>query len=135
MITSLRKNLSSLDSISIVGMFLSFACAIHCMAFPLIVLIAPLTGVAFFENEILENLSLVVSILIAAFSLFSGFKTHRKFQLIVLFLLAILILVGSNMFIPTLFKPWTDALGAFSIATTLFWNLKLTHTHQENCKH
>ena len=78
MITSLRKNISSLESISVVGMFLSFACAIHCMAFPLLVLIAPLTGVAFFENEILENLSLVVSILIAAFSLFSGFKTHRK---------------------------------------------------------
>ena len=78
MLTSLRKNLASLDSISTVGMFLSLACAVHCMAFPLIILIAPLTGIAFFENEILEHLSLAVSILIAAFSLFSGFKSHRK---------------------------------------------------------
>ena len=135
MLTSLRKNLASLDSISTVGMFLSLACAVHCMAFPLIILIAPLTGIAFFENEILEHLSLAVSILIAAFSLFSGFKSHRKFPIIGLSLLAITILVVSNLFIPALFKPWTDALGAFSIATTLFWNLRLTHTHQESCKH
>ncbi|MBK8398940.1 MAG: MerC domain-containing protein [Leptospiraceae bacterium] len=135
MLSILRKNLGNLDSISAVGMFLSIACTIHCLAFPLIILLAPLTGIAFFENEILEHLSLLVSILIAGFTLFSGFKIHRKVQLVALFLFAIIILVGSNWFMPILFKPWTDALGALSIASTLFWNLKLTHIHQAECKH
>lgn len=134
MIASIRKNFSNLESLSAVGMFLSIACAIHCMALPLIILIAPLTGIAFFENEVLEHLTLATSILITAFSLFSGFKNHRNIQLIALFFLAILVLVIGH-FIPDLFKPWADALGAFSIATTLFWNLRLTHNHQEDCKH
>lgn len=135
MLAGLRKNFASLDSISVVGMFLSLACAVHCMAFPFLILIAPLTGMAFFENEVLENLSLAISILIAGFSLFSGFKSHKKLPIIGLFVLAITILAVSNLFIPVLFKPWTDALGAFSIATTLFWNLRLTHIHQDSCKH
>ena len=134
MLTSLRKNFSNLESMSAVGMFLSLACAIHCMAFPLIILIAPLTGVAFFENEILEHLSILTSVSIGAYTLFTGYKNHRNFQLLAFFFLAILILI-TGFFIPNLFKPWTDALGALLIASVLFWNLRLMHIHQEDCKH
>jgi hypothetical protein len=134
MLTSLRKNFSNMESISAVGMFLSLACAIHCMAFPLIILIAPLTGLAFFENEMLEHLSILTSILIGAYTLFTGYKNHKNFQLIAFFCLAILILIV-GIFIPTSFKPWTDALGAFLIASVLFWNLRLMHVHQASCKH
>jgi hypothetical protein len=116
-------------------MFLSMACAVHCMAFPLVILIAPLAGFAIFENEMLEYISLVTSIVIASISLFSGYKTHRNIQLVALFIFSILLLVISNLLIPTLYKTWTDALGAFFIATTLFWNLRLTHTHSSSCKH
>ena len=134
MLTSFRKNFSNFESISAVGMFLSLACAIHCMAFPLIILIAPLTGLVFFENEMLEHLSILTSVLIGAYTLFTGYKNHKNFQLIAFFFLAILVLIA-GIFIPVTFKPWTDALGAFLITSVLFWNLRLTHIHQESCKH
>lgn len=123
-----------MESISIVGMFLSLACAIHCMAFPLIILIAPLTGMAFFENEILEHLSILTSVVIGGYTLFAGYKTHKNFQLVGFFFLAIIILMV-NQFIPSIIKPWLDALAAIIIASVLFWNLRLTHIHQESCKH
>ena len=134
MLTSLRKNFSNLESISAVGMFLSLACAIHCMAFPLIILIAPLAGVAFFENEMLEHLSILTSVIIGAYTLFNGYKNHKNFHLIAFFFLAILVLIV-GIFIPITFKPWADALGAFLIASVLFWNLRLMHVHQQSCKH
>lgn len=131
---TIRKSFSNFESIGIIGMFLSIACAIHCMAFPLLILLAPIAGFAFFENELLEHLSLAVSIFISAISLYAGFQNHKKIQLIALFVFSILILIMSNWFVPIIVKPWTDALGAFSIAATLFLNLRLTHKHGSSCK-
>lgn len=134
MLTSLRKNFTNIDSISAVGFFLSIACAIHCMALPIIVLIAPLTGIAFFENEMLEHFTLASSILIASFSLYSSYKSHRSSQILYLFGAAISLLVF-GIFLPDTVKPWIDAIGAICIAITLFWNYKLTHIHGEDCNH
>ncbi|HMV41654.1 MAG TPA: MerC domain-containing protein [Leptospiraceae bacterium] len=134
MLTSLRKNFENLDSVTAIGIFLSVACAIHCMALPILLFIAPITGFVFFENEILEFFILGISVLITGFNLYSNFKYHKSIQIILLFSLAVILIVFGN-FSPEYLKPWMDAFGSFCLSTTLFWNLRLTHSHSEHCSH
>ena len=70
-----KKALSWLDNI---GFFLSMLCAIHCLFFPIFLVILPLLGMVFLLNETAEKAFVIGSVLMAAFSLIWGYSMHKK---------------------------------------------------------
>lgn len=61
-----------------VGACLSFACAVHCMAAPLLITVLPLIGLGFILAESTELVMVASASGIAVGSLAWGFRNHRK---------------------------------------------------------
>jgi hypothetical protein len=59
------------------GMTSSLACAVHCMAMPLIVTFLPYIGLSFIASETFEWILLLVSASLGISSICMGYKTHR----------------------------------------------------------
>jgi hypothetical protein len=74
------------------GMTLSMACAIHCLAMPVLIPLLPLLAGSFLTGETTESVILTVTLLIAAPTLFRGYLRHRKFRVPAIFLLGLLFL-------------------------------------------
>ena len=84
-----------LDSI---GAFLSLACAIHCIAIPILVGILPLIGLSFFLNQTVEKVFVIASIVLAAVNLCWGYTIHKKIRILAMFFAAA-VMVISGMFV------------------------------------
>ncbi len=67
------------------GMFVSFICAIHCIALPILLPFLPLLAGSFFWAEGVEETVVVASLLIAGPTLFRGYLQHRKFWVLLAF--------------------------------------------------
>jgi hypothetical protein len=65
---------------------LSLACAIHCLAMPLLLMLIPLTVATVYLGERLEGVLVICSVLLSAAALCRGFHIHRRRR--ILFLLA-----------------------------------------------
>ena len=63
-----------------VGACLSFACAIHCMAAPLLMTVLPLVGLGFILSESAEMALVVGAVSVAIGSLAWGYRHHRKWR-------------------------------------------------------
>ncbi len=61
-----------------VGAGLSFACALHCMLTPLVVVTLPLHGLSFLANEMTEIVLLSLAVILAVGSLCWGFRLHKS---------------------------------------------------------
>lgn len=60
------------------GFFASSLCLLHCLLLPLLLMIFPLFGLSFFENELLEMIFVGSSLLIACIAVWKGYVKHRK---------------------------------------------------------
>ncbi len=73
----MKGNLSH-STVDNIGACLSFACAVHCMAAPLLLTVLPLTGLGFILAESTELVMVASAGGIAVGSLAWGFRSHRK---------------------------------------------------------
>ncbi len=92
-LTTRGENLNArLDAL---GACAAAACAIHCLAFPLLIVILPLMGLEIFLNVTAERVFAVATILLASFNLCWGYRIHKKTRgLMILGSAAIMILTG-----------------------------------------
>ena len=67
-----------------VGACLSFACAIHCMATPLLIIALPLIGLGFLLGESVELVMIAAAVGLAVGSLTWGYRHHRKWRIFLL---------------------------------------------------
>ena len=74
------------------GMTLSLACAIHCLAMPVLLPLIPLLAGSFLVGETTESVVLSITLMIAAPTLFRGYLKHRKFRVPAIFLLGLFFL-------------------------------------------
>jgi hypothetical protein len=63
-----------------VGAGLSFACLVHCMAFPVLVAILPAIGLGFLLTGLAEKIILGCAVALCAASLLSGYPRHRDLR-------------------------------------------------------
>lgn len=61
-----------------VGSGLSFACAIHCMAMPLLLTILPIIGMGFVCNGLFDLTLILLAVLLSSANLCWGFRKHNK---------------------------------------------------------
>lgn len=75
----------------------SIACAVHCVALPLVFTTLPLLGVELLENIYLELCTIAISLFIGGWAVWKGYrKHHRSKLLLVMFIAGILLLVAGN---------------------------------------
>ncbi len=70
-------------NLDIVGMVLSLACALHCLAVPLLLMFGAFTGLHFLADPAIEHTVIFGSIIIAGLSLIPHYFHHRRKEVLV----------------------------------------------------
>ena len=111
-----------------VGAFLSFACAIHCLALPLLLGILPLVGFSFLLSWKWEALFICGAMFLATLSFCWGYRLHRKVGLLLMFYLSTGMIVAGKLLIGGQTGLWLAVPGALGLTAGHLLNRKL-------CKH
>ena len=109
------------------GTFLSMACAVHCVAMPFLVTMLPLVGLGFLVGEPAEY-ALIGAVLLAAGSVVSGVRHHRKWRAFPTLVLAVGIIVTGFMAAEGSFEVILHVTGGVLLATTHLLNRHLCRT-------
>lgn len=110
-----------------VGMWVSFACAVHCAALPLLLTVA---GMGWLGNEYLEWGIILTSFVIASFRLtYSYLKVHRRGDSMILFFVGAcsILTAKATIFDFTHSEPVFMTIGGLLIASAHWRNHYLTH--------
>ncbi len=111
-----------------VGALLSFTCAVHCLAFPLLVVALPWLGLSFLLGRKLEILFIMGSLSLATISFCWGYRLHRKIRLLLILYLCTGMIVIGKLWIGDPRGLWLAVPGALGLAAGHLLNRKL-------CKH
>lgn len=111
--------------IDFLGFSASFACAVHCMALPVLLSLGFLGGAEWLENEAIERLLIIGSIFIAFFSIGKSYlREHRNISPLLWLLLGIVFLTSSLFLHHGVIHYVLTAIGGFSIAFAHYVNWK-----------
>lgn len=79
-----------------VGFSASLLCALHCVALPFLLSLAPLTSLQFLNNPWVEYTIILVSFFIASYALVHGYRKHHQKPIALVIVLAGFILIGTG---------------------------------------
>lgn len=117
------------------GAFLGFACAIHCIAVPLLLGVLPALGLGFLADHEFDLTIVAIASVCALFAARSGWKVHGDRRIVAGFFAAILLLVlGHALGEESLAGRVPSILGGVALAVTHLFNLRASrkpcdHTH------
>jgi hypothetical protein len=107
------------------GIVTSALCAVHCIAIPIIISMSAFSSWAFLHDERIENVVLILSCIIAVFSLVPSYlKHHRKLTPIVILLFGFL-LIGLSRILVEVNESVFSSSGATLVASAHFLNYRL----------
>ena len=121
---NLQINRETVDNI---GVYVSSACAIHCLAVPLLVTFLPLVGLGFIAGEPAEY-AIIGAVLLAAGSVVAGVKHHRRWRAFLTLVLAIGVIVTGYLAVEGSFEVVLHVTGGVLLAGTHFLNRHLCRT-------
>lgn len=75
----------------------SFACVLHCIITPLVILIAPILG-NYINNSVVEISVLIISIGLGIYNIYFGYCLHQKKHIFTLFLIGALFWICHYVF-------------------------------------
>ena len=75
------------------GACLSFACAFHCMATPILVAVLPFIGLSFLIGERAEFVLIIIAAVLATGSLVWGVRSHGSWQVFLILVAAVAFIV------------------------------------------
>jgi len=112
-----------------ISMFLSLACAIHCAATPVLVVLVSLMGVGFMMDPFWEVLILCISNVLAIIALGTSYRHHQQKTPFLIFGISLLFIIP-GLYVHNHFFIFTGALLTAS-ALYLNWRIskKTSHTH------
>ncbi|MGY5450047.1 MerC domain-containing protein [Agarivorans sp. MS3-6] len=117
---------------------LSFACAIHCLALPLVFILVPSMVALPLQNEAFHLWMVGAVLPVSIYALTMGCKQHKRTKVLVwgfigLALLVLALVLGEDRMGEIGEKALT-LLGATSVAIGHWLNYRLCHQHEhENC--
>jgi hypothetical protein len=101
----------------LVGFSTSALCAVHCIAFPILVLFGSFSSLGIAHNHALENGILLVSAIIGISSLVPSYMNHhRRRTPIAIFLTGFLLIIISRLPVSELWETALTTVGASTIA-------------------
>lgn len=110
-----------------IGVYVSSACAIHCLALPLVVTFLPLVGLGFLAGEPAEY-AIIGAVLLAAGSVVAGVRYHRRWRAFLTLVLAVGIIVTGYLAAEGNFEVVLHVTGGVLLATTHLLNRHLCRT-------
>ena len=116
-----------------VGACLSFACAIHCMATPLLIIALPLIGLGFLLGESVELVIIAVAVGLAVGSLTWGYRHHRKWRIFLLLGGAFVCILIAHFRVPEQYHGIFMACGGILLMVGHLLNRRLCRACQ-HCK-
>ncbi len=111
-----------------VGALTSFACAIHCMALPLVITLLPLLGLAWLADERIEICFLSISALLGISSICYGVRKHGRKHCLAIVGVGISLMVIGHMAEDSPLGVIAAVCGGLGIATAHVVNNKLCKT-------
>ena len=112
--------------LDIVSIVISFACIVHCVFFPALLILLP-TLLSSINNELVHIFLLVFIYPISIYAIYSGFKVHHKKALLLQGILGIFLLTIA------VFMHDISLLGfELEVIFTIFGALVLAHAHFKN---
>ena len=116
---------------------LSLACIVHCLFFPLIVVLLPSIAALPLDEEQFHIWMVVAVIPTSAYALFMGCRRHKRYRLILVGCLGLALLAAAAFLGHDILNhDWEEILtvaGAATIALGHFWNYRLCRRHDDNC--
>ena len=114
-----------------VGALISFTCAVHCVVFPVLLVLLPWLGATFLFDRKIEFFFIGGSIFLATLSYSYGFHFHRKMHLMMLLYLCTGMIVAGKLLIGGIPGLWVAVPGALGLAAGHLMNLRLCEHCQE----
>jgi len=107
------------------GAFLGLACAIHCVAMPLLLGVLPALGLGFLADHVFDLVIVVLASIFAFFAARSGLRSHGDRRIAKGFVAAVLLLaLGHLVGEDTLVGRIPSVLGGLTLAVVHFLNLR-----------
>ena len=122
------KKYFSQELVDNTGACLSFACAIHCMAMPLLITILPLIGLGFLATERAELVLITGAIGLAIGSLAWGVRLHRSWRALLVLIVALAFIVTARTAVEGTFEVVFYSIGAILLASAHLVNRHLCKT-------
>ncbi|WP_162419295.1 MerC domain-containing protein [Cyclobacterium roseum] len=108
-----------------VGFSASMLCAIHCIAVPFLVTLAPLAGLHFLHDPWIEYTIILLGFFIAAISLVHGYRRHhQKGQALCLVVAGFLLIGSGHLFHSQWGELLLTGLGGITVAIAHLVNWK-----------
>ena len=115
------------SNLDFLGFSASLLCAIHCISLPLLLSVGALGGLAWLENELLEHGIILLSFIIASWSLGqSYFKYRIRLDAIAIVLLGFGFILAAHAFAENL-EPVLMMIGGICIALAHYLNWKMVN--------
>ncbi|PHR81283.1 MAG: hypothetical protein COA59_16035 [Colwellia sp.] len=120
----MKKNFTDKLAIS-----LSIACAIHCLAMPLMLLLLPSFMVLQFNNEAFHTWMIIIVLPTSVYALFMGCKQHKRYRLYFIGFLGLSLLVIAVWLGNEFWEKVVTLMGTAVIAGGHYWNYRLCQQH------
>ncbi|MCE2414272.1 MerC domain-containing protein [Candidatus Poribacteria bacterium] len=110
------------------GACLSVACAVHCLAMPLLVAVLPLIGLGFFATERAELVLISGAIALAIGSLAWGVRHHRRWRALLILIVAVVFIATARTAVEGTFEAVFYSIGGILLASAHLVNRYLSET-------
>lgn len=119
------KTVAKAGRLDLVGSIISFACAVHCLAFPILISTGSLMILTDFNHELSEIMIIIPSVLLCSWSVSTSYKVHKKFLPLMLLGLSLIALsFGRLMHVENLEVVFSTT-GAILLASAHLTNRRL----------
>jgi hypothetical protein len=108
---------------------LSIACAIHCLALPLLLLLLPSFMVLQLNNEAFHTWMVIIVLPTSVYALFMGCKQHKRYRLLFIGFLGLILLVLAVWISNEFWEKALTLVGSTVIAGGHYWNYRLCQQH------
>jgi hypothetical protein len=108
---------------------LSIACAIHCLALPLLLLLLPSFMVLQLNNEAFHTWMVIIVLPTSVYALFMGCKQHKRYRLLFIGFLGLILLVLAVWVSNEFWEKALTLVGSTVIAGGHYWNYRLCQQH------
>ena len=99
-----------------IGFSASLLCALHCAALPFLLSLAPLAGLQFLDNPLIEYAIILLSFFIASNSLVRSYRKHHQNLIALIVALVGFTLIGAGQFLE---PEWKEVLLTSSGGATI----------------
>jgi len=118
-----------------IGIGVSAACALHCLAMPVLLALTPTLSSVFVVGAGMERLLGISAVVLALACLCWGYRIHRKKRLIASFVCAAVFMVWGQMFAEGALEVALVVLGGLGLIGSHFLNRVLCKSCRDCCAH